>query len=132
MNITELINFRNAAVRNVNLNKEIDSDVYRSVFTPRKSLPYFRSFGTDILSSINRPVTILSQETLRKQVIDSVMIYNDSTTNQTERRVVLPSENVKMLIEDQFRGEADLTVQYIRVRDLPRMRPPNESNVRQV
>lgn len=123
MNIAELINFRNAAVRGFNVSTEIDSDVYRSVFTKRKSRPYFRSWGTDLADSINRPNTILATETLKKQIIDSVMTYNDSTTNATERRVVLPYENVAYIVEDQFRGELDITVSYIRLRDLPRMRP---------
>ncbi|TGL39622.1 hypothetical protein EHQ53_13960 [Leptospira langatensis] len=101
-----------------NVNKEIQAEVLLSELLEKKSLPYYRKWGTDAVRSEAGPLTIARFLKLQVQALETIQIYNDDADSTTERRVAVPPDQMDIDISDQLNGSAFIFLQYIQLRDL--------------
>lgn len=100
------------------IEKEIQSEVFLSITTPKKSIRYFNSFGTQLYRKENKPINTTELIMLGIDIIESVQTYNDSIISDNERRVLIPFDSIEYYSDNQVSGELDINVSYFPLSDL--------------
>jgi hypothetical protein len=116
--IEELFDFSVTSNFGSDVNTEIEAEVLLSEILERKSLPYYRKWGTDAVKSEARALTLALFLKLQVQSIETVQIYNDDADATTERRVAIPPEDLEIDITEENNGKANIFLRYIQLRDL--------------
>lgn len=101
----------------LDLNEEIESDVFWSLFQPEGSMFYNRSFGTRMPE--NNPSALSLQIALRYSVEKTIGLRNQSVTNgengYPDRRVAVSQSSVSIELGPE--GQVDVQVDFIPIHD---------------
>lgn len=118
MNVSELFDFSTTSNFGKDIDKEIQAEILLSLITPKKSIPYYREWGTDLTRSENTPITIANFLNLQIQAVESIQKYNDDINSREERRVSISQDDIEIFIDEQTNGIMEMQVPYIQLRDL--------------
>lgn len=116
--VEELFDFSTTSSFGTDVDKEIMAEVLLSLITPKKSIPYYRAWGTELAKSEARPITISGFLSLTTQAVESIQKYNDDINSKDERRVAISQENIEIFIDEQTNGIVEMQVPYIQLKDL--------------
>lgn len=118
MDLQSLLDFSTFANYGVDVNKEIEGEMFLNLLTPLGSVKYMRDMGTDAKKSLSRAINPALYLKLSNQVINSLQNYNNNADDGTERRVAVPADSVQILQSNTAQGELDVQLRYYRLRDL--------------
>jgi hypothetical protein len=116
---TELFDFSTTSRWGSDVDKEIDAEVLLYLLTPKKSVPYYRDMGTNLVRSENRPLNVPAAVRMGVEVVESIQQYNDDhDISADERRVSVPFEEIDFDDEQQRIGNFGITVKYTSLRNV--------------
>lgn len=118
MDLQSLLDFSTFANYGVDVNKEIEGEMFLNLLTPLGSVKYMRDMGTNAKKSLSRAINPALYLKLSNQVINSLQNYNNNADDSTERRVAVPADSVQILQSNTAQGELDVQLRYYRLRDL--------------
>ena len=116
--LSELFSLKTFSYYGENIEKEIQSEVFLSILTRKKSVKYFNSFGTELYRKENKPINTTELIMSGIDIITAVQSYNDNIISKDERQVLVPFEQIEFYAENQSIGEVDINVSYYPLRDL--------------
>jgi hypothetical protein len=110
--IEELTDFVVTANFGKNRDLEVQSEVMLSILVPKKSIPYYREYGSIVQAIENTPITILRLIELSIDIIQAVQRYNEDLTSSEERRVSVLPDSLDFDDSNKVNGEISVQLVY--------------------